>query len=84
FVYVGLKYMKSDILGFSAGGFRGWEFFTSTDDWSFKTTGISTGIILTHGRIELNPMLTLSNIDALDKNAVWRFGSMLGVNININ
>ncbi len=84
FVYAGAKYMKSDLLGFSLGGFRGWEFFTQTDNWSFKTTGVAAGVVLTYGRFEVNPTLTVSNITSLEKSAQWRVGSTLGLNFNIN
>ncbi len=84
FIYAGLKHMSSDMFGVTAGAYRGWKFFTSTDNWSFKTTGVSTGIIFTYGRIELNPMLTFSSISSLENSAVWKIGSILGVNFKIN
>jgi hypothetical protein len=83
-VYAGAKYMKSDVLGFSLGRFRGWEFFTQTDNWSFKTTGVAAGLVLAYGRIEVNPTLTVSNVTSLERSAQWRVGSTLGLNFNIN
>jgi len=84
FVYTGLKYMKSDRLGFTAGAFRGWEFFTSTDNWLFKTTGIATGIVFKYGKFEVNPTLSLSNINTLENAGQWKVGSTVGLNFNIN
>lgn len=84
FVYTGIKYMKSDRLGFTAGGFRGWEFFTLTDNWLFKTTGLSTGVVLAYGKLELNPTVTISNISTLENSGDWKVGSTLGLNFNIN
>ncbi|MFQ5603631.1 MAG: hypothetical protein ACE5HS_10225 [bacterium] len=84
FVYTGIKYMKNDRFGFTIGGFRGWKFFTDTDNWSFKTTGIATGIVIQHKFVELNPTLTYSSVNALDLEGRWRLGGSLGLNININ
>ncbi len=84
FVYTGIKYMKSDRLGFTAGAFRGWEFFTSTDNWLFKTTGIATGIVFKYGKFEVNPTLSISNINTLENAGQWRVGSTVGLNFNIN
>lgn len=84
FVYAGVKYMKSERLGFTAGAFRGWEFFTSTDNWLFKTTGLATGVVVTYGRFELNPAITISNIHTLERNTNWKLGSTVGLNFNIN
>ncbi|MFQ5641264.1 MAG: hypothetical protein ACE5IR_25065 [bacterium] len=84
FVYAGVKHMKTDYVGFSLGGFRGWQFFTSTDDWSFKTTGVAAGIVFRYKKIEFNPNVTFSNIDSLDKSSRWKVGSGIGVNFNFN
>ncbi len=83
FVYFGARYLKSDSFGFTAGVYRGWEFLTATDGWSFKTTGASAGIVLNKGIIELNPALTFSNLSSLDYDSKWRFGVTLGVGLNI-
>jgi hypothetical protein len=84
YVYTGVKHMRSDRLGFSAGVFRGWKFFTSTDNWLFKTTGLATGVVITYGRLEFNPTLTVSNINTLESESNWKVGSTLGLNFNIN
>ena len=84
FVYAGVKYMLNDRWGLSAGGFRGWEFFTSTDSWSFKTTGAALGVVVSLGRFEINPALTVSNIATLEKSGYWRTGMSLGLNFNFN
>lgn len=84
FVYVGIKHMKSDLYGFTMGGFRGWEFFTKTDDWSLKTTGAAAGVVLTHGFIEVNPTITYSNVDSIVNGNHWRLGSTIVLNFNIN
>lgn len=84
FVYVGIKHMKSAHIGISTGVFRGWEFFTATDNWSFKTTGISTGIVIKKGIFEFNPMVSYSNSDSIFKSPKWRLGSTLGLAVNFN
>lgn len=84
YVYTGIKYMKSERLGFTAGAFRGWEFFTTTDNWLFKTTGIATGIVFKYGKFEVNPTLSIANINTLENEGSWRFGSTVGLNFNIN
>jgi len=83
FIYFGARYLKSDNFGFTLGVYRGWEFFTTTDDWLFKTTGISAGIAINKGIIELNPALTFSNLSSLDYESKWRFGVTLGIGLNI-
>lgn len=84
FVFVGLKHMKSKTFGISTGAFRGWEFFTKNDTWSFKTTGLSGGIIIKHGILEVNPGITYSNINTLTDDSSWKFGANLGFTLNIN
>ncbi len=85
FVYVGIKHMKSERWGFSAGAFRGWEFLTKTDNWSFKATGLAAGVVLNLGIVEFNPALTYTNVNKLsDNSSVWRVGTTLGLNFNIN
>jgi hypothetical protein len=84
FVYAGVKHMRTDHFGLSAGVFRGWEFFTSTDNWLFKTTGLAAGIVVVYGRFELTPMLTVSNINTLETDSQWKVGSTVGLNFNIN
>ncbi len=84
FVYAGVKHMLSPNFGVSAGVFRGWKFFTSTDNWSFKTTGLAAGPVVRYKRLELQPAVTLSNISTLDKDGYWRPGMTLGVNFNLN
>ncbi len=83
FIYFGARYFKSKNLGFTLGVYRGWEFFTATDDWLFKTTGVSAGVVINKGMIELNPALTFSNLSSLDYDSKWRFGVTLGVGLNI-
>ncbi len=84
FVYMGIKHMKSKVLGVTIGAFRGWEFFTANDSWSFKTTGLSSGIVIKHGILEINPAVTYSNINTLTTNSTWKFGANLGFTLNIN
>jgi len=83
FIYFGARYFKSENLGFTLGVYRGWEFFTATDDWLFKTTGVSAGIVVNKGFIELNPAITFSNLSSLDYDSKWRFGVTFGVGLNI-
>lgn len=83
FIYMGARYMKSQTFGFTLGVYRGWEFFTATDDWLFKTTGASAGIVISKGLIEFNPAVTYSNLDSLEKGSSWRLGITLGVGLNI-
>ena len=83
FIYFGARYLKSDNFGFTMGVYRGWEFFTTTDDWLFKTTGVSAGVVINKGIIELNPALTFSNLSSLDYDSKWRFGVTLAVGLNI-
>lgn len=84
FVYSGVKHMTSDWLGFSAGVFRGWEFYTSTDSWSFTTTGLATGVVLKYNRFEFTPTVTYSRSSYLEKDSKWGFGTSLGMNVNLN
>ncbi|NIR48422.1 hypothetical protein GWN75_08765 [candidate division KSB1 bacterium] len=84
FVYAGVKHMKTDFFGITVGGFRGWEFFTDTDNWSFKTTGLAAGAVFAYGRLEVNPSVTFSNTNTLDKENRWQIGSTIGVNFNFN
>jgi hypothetical protein len=84
FLHAGMVYMKSDRLGFSLGGFRGWEFFTATDNWSFKTTGLAAGVVLIFNKIEFSPKLSYSNITALQGASHWRAGGILSVSFNLN
>ena len=75
--------MKTEIYGFTLGVYRGWEFYTATDNWSFKTTGISAGFVVNHKSVEFNPALTYSNLSSLEKDSEWRLGVSLGINLNI-
>ncbi|MFQ5709790.1 MAG: hypothetical protein ACE5HO_20235 [bacterium] len=84
FLYAGIKYMRTETYGFSAGGFRGWRFFTDTDNWSLKTTGAAVGVVLTHSFVEFNPTLTYSNVNTLMNGNHWRIGSTLNLNFNFN
>lgn len=84
FVYAGIKHMQTQRFGLTIGAFRGWEFFTATDNWSFKTTGASAGLALKYGIFEIQPSLTYSNINTLDNNSFWKFGGALGLNADIN
>ncbi|MFQ5652048.1 MAG: hypothetical protein ACE5IY_19120 [bacterium] len=84
FVFVGIKHMKSRNLGLTVGVFRGWEFFTDTDDWSFKTTGLSSGIVFKKGIFEFSPMVSYSNSNSIFQEPKWKIGTTLGVAINFN
>jgi len=84
FVFMGIKHMKTDRFGISAGAFRGWEFFTESDNWSFKTTGISAGIIIKRSIFEFNPMLSYTDSNSIFEDSDWKLGTTLGFNININ
>ncbi len=84
FVFVGVKHMKSENFGFSGGVFRGWEFFTATDDWTFKTTGLSTGVVVKNGILEFNPTITYSHSDSIFEESKWKIGTTLGLSINFN
>jgi len=84
FLYVGLKHMRTKKFGVSAGAFRGWEFFTDSDNWSFKTTGFSSGVVLKYGIVEINPMLSYSNSNSIFKDSGWKLGTTLGLSINVN
>ena len=53
FLYAGVKHFWSEKWGTSVGVFRGWEFFTATDEWSFKTTGIAVGVVYALGIFEI-------------------------------
>ncbi|MFQ5676346.1 MAG: hypothetical protein ACE5G1_10650 [bacterium] len=83
FIYAGARYMKSQSLGFSLGVYRGWEFFTDTDNWLFKTTGVAAGVVINKGLFELNPALTYSNLNYLTQDSSWRLGITLGVGLNV-
>lgn len=84
FVYLGLKYVKSERYGLSAGAFRGWRFFTESDNWSLKTTGAAVGVNVNYAFLEFNPMLTYSKLNTFTDESSTLFGSILNVNVNIN
>lgn len=84
FVYTGIRYMKTDHLGFTLGVFRGWEYFTDTDSWSLRTTGAAFGIVLTHKFLEFNPSITYSNTNSLFEDPETQIGSTIAFNINMN
>ena len=84
FVYAGLEHLTTDVVGLTVGVFRGWEFITATDDWSFRTTGIVAGISLKYRALEFNPGLTYSNVNTLVDDSSWGLGANLGFNLNIN
>jgi len=84
FVSAGIKHMKTETLGFSTSIFRGWKFLTQSDRWTFKTTGIGSGIIVKYGIFELNPSLTYSNINTLTDESHWQLAANLGITLNIN
>lgn len=83
FVYAGIRYMKIEYFGFTLGAFRGWEYFTNTDSWSLRTTGIAAGIVLSYKFIEVNPALTYARINSLFENATSRIGNIITLNFNI-
>jgi len=84
FVFVGLKHMANERFGVSGGVFRGWEFFTATDDWAFKTTGLASGVIIKNGILEFNPSITYSHSDSIFDSSKWKIGTTLGLSINFN
>lgn len=84
FVYTGVKYMPSATYGISAGAFRGWRFFTDSDRWSMKATGVAVGMVLTHRFVEFNPTLTFAGVNTLRDTHPWRLGSTLNLNFNLN
>ncbi len=84
FVYLGLKHMKNERFGFTGGVFRGWEFFTATDDWAFKTTGLAAGFIAKNGILEFNPTLSYSHSNSVFDESKWKFGTTIGLNISFN
>lgn len=84
FVHVGIKHMKWNNLGISVGAFRGWEFFSDSDNWTFKTTGVAAGIVVKHGIFEFNPMLSYTNSNSIFSESKWKLGSTLGLAVNFN
>ncbi len=84
FVHAGIVYMNSDRVGFSVGGFRGWEFITATDSWSFKTTGLAAGVVFVIDNLEVSPKLSYSNVAALNRAPRWLAGGMLTMSFNLN
>lgn len=84
FVYAGIRFIPEEKYGVNVGVFRGWEFFTETDSWSSRTTGIATGVIWKYKKIEINPALTVSNVNSLVESSKWRVGSAISINFNLN
>lgn len=87
FLYAGIRHRpNAPRRGFSyaAGVFRGWEFFTATDSWSLKSTGVAAGTILSYKILELYPAVTYAYVDSIFKGRGWRFGSMIVVTLNLN
>ncbi len=84
FFFMGVKHMKTNKFGISVGAFRGWKFFTETDDWSFKTTGLSAGVVIKHSIFEFNPMLSYTDSNSIFEKSDWKLGTTLGFSININ
>lgn len=87
FVYGGLRRLPADGkhgITYAAGIFRGWEFFTSSDSWSLKSTGITAGPILTYNILELHPAITYAYVDSIFKGQGWHLGTVLIINVNLN
>jgi hypothetical protein len=74
----------SEKWGSTLGVFRGWEFLTATDEWSFKTTGIAAGMVYATGILEINPAINYSDVNTLSIDSDKRFGFNLGLGINLN
>lgn len=84
FLYVGLKYMRTEKYGVSAGGFRGWKFFTDSDTWSLKTTGAALGVIVNFAFVEVSPMITYTEVSTWQNQKQLLFGGVLAFNFNLN
>jgi len=83
FLYAGIKHFWSEKWGGSVGVFRGWEFFTATDEWSFKTTGIAVGVVYAIGIFEINPAINYSDMNTLLVASEKRIGFNLGLGLNL-
>jgi len=87
FLYGGIRRLPADGkrgISYAIGVFRGWEFFTSTDSWSLKSTGLTIGPTLTYHVIELHPAVTYTYVDSIYKGQGWHLGTMLIMNVNLN
>lgn len=87
FLFAGFRRMPPNPklgIGYAVGMFRGWEFYTSTDSWSLKSTGVAAGPIIRYGILELHPAATYAYIDSIFKGRGWRFGGMFMMNVNLN
>jgi len=87
FLYAGIQRLpqnKNSGIGYAAGVFRGWEFYTSTDSWSLKSTGLTVGPIIKYNVLELHPAVSYTYVDSIFKGRGWRLGSMLVMNVNLN
>lgn len=71
-------------ISYAAGIFRGWEFYTSTDSWSLKSTGLTAGPTFKYGILEMHPAVTYAFVDSIFKGRGWRLGSVLMMNVNLN
>jgi hypothetical protein len=87
FLFAGVRRLPADGkhgISYAAGIFRGWEFFTSTDSWSLKSTGLTAGPTFNYGILELHPAVTYTFVDSIFKGRGWRVGSILSMNVNLN
>lgn len=87
FFYAGIRHLPSNAkrgIGYGVGVFRGWEFYTATDSWSLKSTGLTAGPSFRFSAVELHPALTYAYIDSIFKGRGWRLGSVLTMNVNLN
>ncbi len=87
FMYAGIRRLPDGGkrgISYAAGVFRGWEFFTSTDSWSLKSTGLTAGPTFKYGILELHPSVTYAFVDSIFKGRGWRLGSVLMMNVNLN
>jgi hypothetical protein len=84
FIELGVKHRRWQFWGTSLSLFRGWEFLTSDDEWTFKTSGIAAGVFYRQGILEFNPAITYSSVETLTRDSSWRLGFNLGVGFHLN
>ena len=87
FLYGGIRHLPANSrrgIGYAAGVFRGWEYFTSTDSWTMKSTGLTAGPLLMYSLLEVHPAVSYTYIDSLFKGHGWRLGSVLMIAVNLN
>jgi len=87
FMYAGIRRLPEGGkrgISYAVGVFRGWEFYTSTDSWSLKSTGLTAGPTFKYGILDLHPSVTYAFVDSIFKGRGWRLGSVLMMNVNLN